>query len=270
MIRFFLFLILNLFVVIINAQSVTVSHEKKERGFVVFATNNELYPVSVLLSLDIENLSFSEGKKEVFIVPAKTEKFKIGELNVAEAGQRTKFGYKYKTTLGDVTLTNFDKTIVYDLPFQTGKSYRIFQGYNGTFSHQNENSLDFIMPEGTEILAARDGTVVELVQTNRVSCPDKECGKFNNYITIMHSDGTFASYLHIKYNGSNYKLGDTVKRGDIIAYSGNVGWSSGPHLHFVCFLGGFDHRTTIETLFRINKEGKSSLLKESETYLKDY
>lgn len=268
--RLFLFLILNLVGLILNAQSVTVFHEKKEQGFVIYATNNELYPVSVLLNLDIENLSFTEGKKEVFVVPAKTEKFKIGELTVAEARQRTKFGYKYKTTMGDVTLTNFDKTVVYDLPFRTGKSYRIFQGYNGTFSHQNENSLDFTMPEGTEISAARDGIVVQVVQNNTVSCPDKDCGKFNNYITIMHADGTFASYLHIKFNGSNFKLGDRVKQGDIIAYSGNVGWSSGPHLHFVCFLGGFGQRNTIKTLFRINKEGNSSLLKEGETYLKDY
>lgn len=268
--RYFLLLLLHLYGVISHAQTVKFFHEKKEQGYILYAGNNELYPVSILLTLDALNLTFSEGQKKVFLVPAKTEKFKLGELTTKVIGEKNKFSYKYKTAMGDVTATNFDKSFIYDLPFQKGTSFKVFQGYNGNFSHQNENSLDFTMPEGTEVVAARDGVVVEVVQTNRGSCPDKECGKFNNYITIMHPDGTFTSYLHIKYNGSNYKPGDMVKQGDVIAYSGNVGWSSGPHLHFVCFLGGFDQKNTIETLFKINKGEKTVLLKEGETYLRDY
>ncbi len=87
---------------------------------------------------------------------------------------------------------------------------------------------------------------------------------------IMHADGTFAEYAHIKYNDTNLNVGDSVKKGDVIAYSGNVGWSSGPHLHFVCFLGGFGKRRTLETKFRINKGDKRIILQEGTTYLRDY
>jgi murein DD-endopeptidase MepM/ murein hydrolase activator NlpD len=98
----------------------------------------------------------------------------------------------------------------------------------------------------------------------------EECNKYTNYITIMHSDGTFGVYAHIKYNGSKCKLGDYVKKGDVIAYSGNTGWSNGPHLHFACFLGGLEKSRTLETKFRIDKGDKVVMLKEGNEYMRDY
>ncbi len=86
----------------------------------------------------------------------------------------------------------------------------------------------------------------------------------------MHPDGTFATYAHIKYNGAKCKVGDTVKRGDVIALSGNTGWTSGPHLHFVCFLGGFDRWNTIETTFKIKGGQESAMLKEGIIYERQY
>jgi murein DD-endopeptidase MepM/ murein hydrolase activator NlpD len=254
----------------LKAQTIKLFNEEKDQGYVIYATNNELYPISISLELDLSNLLFSESKKKVFVVPAKSEKFKIGELTVAENGIRYSFNYKFKSTIGDVTVSNYEKSFLYDLPFQKGKSYTLFQGYNGAFSHQNENSIDFTMPEGSEILAARDGIVVKIVKNNTASCPQEECGKYNNYIMIMHSDGTFANYAHIKYNGTNLNVGDSIRKGDVIAYSGNVGRSSGPHLHFVCFLGGFGKWNTLETKFRIGKGDSAILLKEGNTYLRDY
>lgn len=68
--------------------------------------------------------------------------------------------------IGDITIKNYDSTYQYDLPFQKGKAFLMYQGYNGTFSNQNENSLDFVMPEGTEILASREGLVIDVLQSN--------------------------------------------------------------------------------------------------------
>ncbi|WP_309997394.1 M23 family metallopeptidase [Chryseobacterium sp. 2987] len=51
-----------------------------------------------------------------------------------------------------------------------------------------------------------------------------------------NSDGTFAQYYHLKENGVKVNLGDQVKKGDVIALSGNTGWCNGPHLHFVCYI----------------------------------
>jgi murein DD-endopeptidase MepM/ murein hydrolase activator NlpD len=146
----------------------------------------------------------------------------------------------------------------------------VFQGYNGSFSHQNEKALDFTMPEGTEVVAAREGVVIKVLQDNTESCPREECKKFNNYVSVYHSDGTFGIYNHIKYMGSLVKVGDTVKKGDHIALSGNTGFTSGPHLHFVCYIPGVPMPTTVATFFRTDNGSKKELLVEKKTYLKNY
>lgn len=257
-----------------NLQAQTIAfkmfHENKNGGLILYASNQEWFPVSISLDLDMTNMNFSEGDKKIFVIPAKSEKFKVGEVNTDKANARYKFGYNYKFTMGDVTITNYDKLFEYDLPFQKGKSFKLYQGYNGSFSHQKENAIDFTMPEGTEILAAREGIAVEVVQNNNQSCPKEECKQYNNYITLMHPDGTFANYSHLKYYGAKIKLGDAVKRGDVIAYSGNTGWSSGPHLHFVCYTGAFGKRNSLETKFRVDNGNQSAFLKEGNNYTRNY
>lgn len=158
----------------------------------------------------------------------------------------------------------------YDLPFKRGKSVYVIQGYNGTFSHQNQRSLDFDLKEGDEILAAREGIVVKLVQNNNTSCGTKDCAKYNNYITIMHSDGTYASYLHFKYNGALVRLGEKVQKSQPIAYSGNTGWSLGPHLHFMVYFRGMRNEDTIETGFKVDKGDTFTVLYEKRYYKRNY
>ncbi|RYE16735.1 MAG: M23 family metallopeptidase [Sphingobacteriaceae bacterium] len=268
--RYFLFLLFCLSLTeILHGQDLKIFHENKPQGYIVFASNAEWYPVSVDLSLELMNMSFSEGSKTLFVIPARTDKFKIGELS-AQTNGAYRFNYKSRFTMGDVTLTDYDKSFAYDLPFGKGRSYQLFQGYHGSFSHQKENALDFTMPESTEVLAVRDGVVVQVVQNNTESCPSEECKKYNNYLTVMHSDGTFASYVHIKYNGARFQPGQHVKKGDVIAMSGNVGFTSGPHLHFVCFVGGFDGWKTLETKFKTGNGDTAIFLQEGSIYTRNY
>lgn len=162
-----------------------------------------------------------------------------------------------------------DLNYQYSLPFRKGKYYRVSQGYNGRISHQNSHALDFDMMEGTEVLAAREGLVIGVQQGNNIGCADQLCAKFANYLYIFHPDGSVAEYYHFKQFGINVKLGDTVKKGDLLGFSGSTGWSNGPHLHFICY-SDFFRKKSIKTLFRINDGNKIEYLKEGKNYAKNY
>lgn len=144
------------------------------------------------------------------------------------------------------------------------------QGYNGDFSHQNQNYLNFKMPILTEICAIRPGVVVKVVDYNFKHCGEKKCREFNNYILIYHSDGTFAVYAHINRKGSIVFRGDKVRKGDLIGFSGNVGWSTGPHSHLGIFLQKFNKRKTLKTKFYINNGNFAEYLIENNEYIKKY
>lgn len=251
-------------------QDLKIFSEKKNNGYILYASNNAFCPVSVSLDLDLTNLSFKGGQQKVFVIPERANKWKLGELDVLFRNEMYRYSFRFHFNLGDINKVEYDTAYQYDLPYLKGERFRVFQGYNGALSHQNENALDFGMPEGTEIAAAREGIVIKVVENNTESCPQEECKKFNNYITVYHSDGTMAEYTHIKYNGSTVEVGDRIKKGDLIGYSGNTGWSSGPHLHFICFLPGLEKRRSIRTRFKIDDGSKAEYLEEKVIYLRDY
>ncbi|MFP5040355.1 M23 family metallopeptidase [Parasediminibacterium sp. JCM 36343] len=265
-------MLFSLAIIVSKAQEVNLFADAKpqNQGYILYASNNEICPVSISIGLDLSNLLFSEGQKTVFVIPAKAEKFRIGDLDIVKTGTQIKYSFKYKAVLGDATIKLYDINYAYDLPFEKGRGCKVDQGYNGSFSHQHENAIDFNMPEGTPIVAAREGLVVKVVQQNTESCPRQECIKYANYVRIYHADGTFAEYAHIKYNGSSVKVGDTVKKGDVIAFSGKTGWTTGPHLHFICFLPDFATRNSLETKFRVNDGKRIGFLIEQDTYVKLY
>lgn len=81
------------------------------------------------------------------------------------------------------------------------------------------NGIDFGLPEGTEVLACDDGTVVQVGDN----------GDFGISITIKHSWG-ISIYGHLQSFG--VLVNDTVKKKQVIGLSGQTGFVTGPHLHF--------------------------------------
>ncbi|MBK7433819.1 MAG: M23 family metallopeptidase [Chitinophagaceae bacterium] len=76
--------------------------------------------------------------------------------------------------------------------------------------------------------------------------------------------------VHLKYNGSKVKFGDQVNKGDLIGFSGNTGWTNGPHLHFSCALSGLEKRETITTLFRTGDGTQAGYLADKEKVMRGY
>ena len=250
-------------------QDVKIYYEKTDNGYNVYADNNEFCPVSVKLKFSNKNLDI-DSPKEIYVIKAETKRQLLTALNVINKNKAYGISYKYWTNYGQDNLDDYDINYVYDLPFTRSNEFKVHQGYNGTFSHQNQNALDFTMPVGTEITAIRDGTVIKVEESNTKNCGTEKCKKYNNLILVYHSDDTFAEYVHLKHKGSKVKVGDKVKKGKIIAYSGNTGWSTGPHLHLVVYKQKMMNRKTLKTKFRIDNGDKIEYLKEKSTYLKNY
>lgn len=264
-------LILGLFSFISYSQdNFKLYYEETDEGFRILADNDEYSPVSAKINFRLENLNSTKGNNKVFVVPARTKKYTITDLNVIDRKKRIKLGYESTYNHGNHNQKKYDADFKYYLPFAKGGTFWLSQGYNGSISHANENALDFKMPIGTKIYAARDGVVVDLEESFSKSCTTSECAKYNNFILVYHKDGTFAEYTHIKKNGASVKIGDQIKIGQFIGYSGDVGWATGPHLHFIVFLQRLKDRETLKTKFLTGKGNKAIQLTEKEQYTRDY
>lgn len=147
----------------------------------------------------------------------------------------------------------------YVLPFPVGNGYMCMTTWNTGPSHLGEFSygVDFAMQIGTQICAAREGTVVYI----RKNYTDRDnIAGHENYVIVSHTDSTFARYVHITQNGSRVNIGDKVKKGDLLALSGNSGSSGPPHLHFDVTKGtSIPGTQTIPVWFKNTKPHPSGL-----------
>jgi len=125
-----------------------------------------------------------------------------------------------------------DFSPLYHLPFSKGSKFLLIQAYNSKMSHKNELSLDFKMKKGSKVCAARDGVVTAIKKDSDVGGLKDEYLSQGNHIIITHSDGSVAMYWHLQKDGVLVNVGDTVKQGQHIGYSGNTGYTAFPHLHF--------------------------------------
>ncbi len=134
----------------------------------------------------------------------------------------------------------------YLLPWQPGPTYECIQGNNSTGDHQGVEAYawDFPMRIGTLVLAARGGVVTQVKEDSNLAGFNVSYANDANYLVIDHGDGTQSAYFHLMYNGVLVNVGDQVQQGQPVALSGDTGWSSGPHLHFVVEQADPNHHLT--------------------------
>lgn len=88
--------------------------------------------------------------------------------------------------------------------------------------------VDFRADIGTDLFATGDGVVKYASRR----------GNYGNLLVIDHGFGIETRYAHLSGFADDVRVGSKVKRGEIVAYSGNTGLSNGPHLHYEVHVDG--------------------------------
>ncbi len=146
-----------------------------------------------------------------------------------------------------------DTSYVYALPYEEGKTFRVLQGYFTGFTHRERAALDFNMKRGTKITAARDGVVVRAKEDGTLGGLNKKYRSHGNNIVIQHADNSRAGYWHLQHNGALVNVGDSVKKGQVIAISGKTGFAFVPHLHFLVWTSKDGQWQQVATRFQTSK-----------------
>lgn len=245
---------------------VSITNQKTNNATCFFVQNLQSADVTVTIEAKLSNYSSTRALPCTLTIPANTSTnaFTIARLDPSAEAD---WSYTYFATWGSLNVTHDDNHI-YSLPFAPGESYPVSQGHHGKYSHTGGDSfaIDFKMPEGTQVHAARDGVVVGAKDDSSVGGPNKKYEWQANYILIRHSDGTLGHYVHLQKGGNRVKIGDTIKAGDWIGLSGNTGHTTGPHLHFAVFKAADGkQRQTIPVRFNLGDQ-LAQTLQEGTTY----
>lgn len=193
-------------------------------------------PVEIIVALDgLHNVELPMPDQSMHWVLAPHSRLILLELSALEDNIAPQVDYRYIWLHGDPA-SQHNPPGPYRAPFAVASDYLISQAFPLGTTHDTVDSryaVDIAMPIGTDVYAARAGTVFEVASTNfRGGVDEKLDAESANIIRILHDDGTHALYAHLNWNGIRVRPGDQVERGEYIAESGNTGFSSGPHLHF--------------------------------------
>lgn len=209
------------------------SHKEGNGVSRMVAINDGPVPVSVRFSLlQSENARSDRSWPFVMVFPPHSRQ-DVARMYPQRAG-RMHYAWQQTMEVGEIGAMP-DPHARYRLPFEDGITVRIGQAAGGAMTtHQSDQdrfAVDFPMPVGTPVVAARHG-IVAAMETRQT-----EGGKWAgmkekaNYVILRHRDGTLTEYGHLS-PGKVVEIGQWVPEGELIGYSGNTGYSGGPHLHF--------------------------------------
>ena len=206
---------------------------KENPVYIVF--NDFWGPVEIELTLvDAVNVLSEPPLPARFVIPGQTEQVLVG-IGALDRHR----GFQYRLSMASAPgapMAQPITDIVLLPPFAADESFPVSQGFQGQRTHttpDSEFAIDIAMPVGTAVLAAREGTVMDVEEDFNRGGGDRD--KFvdkANHVRILHDDGTMALYAHLDLASVGVRPGARVRAGQQIARSGNTGFSTGPHLHF--------------------------------------
>lgn len=130
----------------------------------------------------------------------------------------------------DATGKNMRSTMMrtpLDRGFRISSSYGVRRHPISGFRKMHQG-MDFAAATGTPVIAPADGVVVEA----------RRWGGYGNWLRIRHANGLETGYAHLSRYASGMRAGQRVSQGQVVAYVGNTGASTGPHLHYEIWRNG--------------------------------
>jgi murein DD-endopeptidase MepM/ murein hydrolase activator NlpD len=213
---------------------VRVVRRAVEGGVELVADNGCFCPAEVAVRLlEPANAVGLEGEVLRQVVPARRETV-LAVVKPADWDRPMSFGHEFRAFLGEPGVEH-KPDAPYRAPFALAREFRVTQAYPTHVTHVDASSayaVDFAMPVGTQIYAARAGTVIEVASQYFDASSDPNRATRANVVRILHADGTMGLYAHLNWDSIRVRPGQVVERGEYIADSGNTGFSTGPHLHF--------------------------------------
>jgi murein DD-endopeptidase MepM/ murein hydrolase activator NlpD len=205
-------------------------------GVLLVARNRYYAPVQIAYRLvHVDNVSADTPATGLAVVPARADASLVEVLR-ADPGAAMTFEYEFQYLPGPPGAEHAPEE-PYRLPYAPASRFDVTQAFPDQITHRDlasQHAIDFAMPTGTGVYAARGGVVIDVASDfYEAGLDPAEDGPRANIVRVLHDDGTMALYAHLNWNSIRVTPGQSVARGEYLADSGNTGFSSGPHLHFV-------------------------------------
>jgi murein DD-endopeptidase MepM/ murein hydrolase activator NlpD len=222
----------------LSVAQIKVESERDNDGNVlIFATNTELIPYSVILNFStLQNLTTTGGGNVTAI--ALPERSQLTRLRPTIAGRATSYNYSYSFGKGNVYGKSKEDPI-YLIPVVAGIKVTAVQMVHlenklGTNrSNDAYVGVSFRFEGPTQIVAPRKGIIAEVRMSNDETKENLDFARSENYIEIYHEDGSITKLMVLKHGSEKVKVGDLVFPGDVLAESAGENYRSGSHILLV-------------------------------------
>ncbi len=219
-----------------DAPEVRLLQRADDTGIVLVARNTFYAPVQIAFRLSgTDNVAASTPRDGLRTLAPRSDT-DILLVHRANLGAAMSFQSDFQFLPGDPQAEHRPEQ-PYRLPFALATTYPVSQAFPDTITHTDPSStyaIDFVMPIGTGVYAARSGVVIEVASDFFEAGLDPNVnGPRANMVRVLHDDGTMSLYAHLSWNSIRVVPGQRVARGEYLADSGNTGFTTGPHLHFV-------------------------------------